>query len=131
MAGYQVPQTRVSTAEAVFPVDPVTGVPTPTGSQGSPFYVNTTQLGAASIASGQATATTSAAIIVPARAGRISVTIENLGTTDTFLGAAGITTATGMLLVGTKGSAVTIYTQAAVYGIVATGTQAVSFLETF
>lgn len=131
MAGYQIPQTRVYTADAFFEVDPATGVPVPTGAAGNPIYVNTTQLGASNLATGQATATTSASILVPARSGRISVTVENLGTTDTFLGAAGVTAATGMLLVGTKGSAVTIYTQAAIYGIVATGTQAVSFLETF
>lgn len=131
MAGYPIPQSRVNSAEAVFPVDPATGIPVPTGSASSPLYVITTQLGAASIATGQATATTSASILVPARSGRISVTIENLGATDTFLGASGVTSSTGMLLVGTKGSAVTIYTQAAVYGIVGTGTQAVSFLETF
>lgn len=69
--------------------------------------------------------------IIPARIGRSAVTITNFGTTDVYLGNSGVTTTTGSLLVGTKGASVTIPTSAAIFGIVATGTQAVSYTETF
>lgn len=69
--------------------------------------------------------------IVAARTARVDVTIENSGTTDVYLGASGVTTSTGFLLKGIAGAAVTINTAAAVYGIVASSTQTVSYVETF
>jgi hypothetical protein len=84
-----------------------------------------------SIATAQATVGTTATQIVAARAGRGSVRIVNHGTTDVFIGAAGVTTTTGTLLQGVIGYSVTIDGGAAVFGIVATGTQVVSALEAF
>lgn len=86
--------------------------------------------GAATFATNQIAVGTSATQIVAARAGRMAVTITMLGAGDLFLGVAGVTVANGTLLLGTKGSSVTIPTQAAVFGIGAVG-QSVSFIETF
>lgn len=85
----------------------------------------------AGLASGQVTAGTTATQIVAKRDGRLSVKITNLGTVDAFCGPSGVTTTTGDLLVGTKGAAVTIPTTGAVFCVVGTGTQALSFMEVF
>lgn len=89
----------------------------------------TTEQGKGTLGSGQATVATTATQIAPARSTRGSITIVNEGTVDVRIGAAGVTTATGALLTGTKGASLTLNTTAAVFGIVATGTQAVSFVE--
>lgn len=83
------------------------------------------------IATAQVTVGTTATVIAAARAGRRSITIVNEGATDVRLGAAGVTTGTGLLLAGVKGQALTIETAAAVSGIVGTGTQAVSVVENY
>ncbi len=70
-------------------------------------------------------------LIAVNRGGRADITVVNEGTTDVRLGPQGVTAATGLLLVGIKGAAVTISTGAALYGIVATGSQAVSFAEDY
>ncbi len=104
------------------------------GTVSNPVVVSTSSgAGAANLATGQATVATTAGgtQIVAARAGRSSVTITNLGTTDVFVGNSGLTTATGQLLTGTKGASITINTSAAVFGIVGTGSQAVSFIESY
>lgn len=90
----------------------------------------TATYGAASLATNQVTVGTSATQIVAARSGRMAVTITMVGAGDVFVGVSGVTTATGALLLGTKGSSITIPTQAAVFGIGAVA-QAVSVLETF
>lgn len=90
----------------------------------------TASYGAASIATNQVTVGTSSTQIVPARAGRMAVTITMVGAGDLFVGVSGVTIANGALLLGTKGSSITIPTQGAVFGIGAVA-QAVSFLETF
>jgi hypothetical protein len=92
-------------------------------------------MGSAAIATGQSAAFTTAIQIVAARTGvpgtgRRSVTIANLGTVDTFCGVSGVTTATGMLLVGIKGAAITLDTTAAVY-CAAAASSTVSYVETF
>ena len=63
--------------------------------------------------------------------GRISATVCNTSTTDVWVGASGLTTATGQLLVGIKGACITLNTTAAIFGIVGAGTETVSFSETF
>jgi hypothetical protein len=68
----------------------------PCGSSSAPVLTSTS--GSANIATGQVTVGTTATQIVPARSGRISVKTTDLGTTDLFCGAAGVTTATGDLL---------------------------------
>ena len=71
-------------------------------------------------------------LIVAARTGRVDVTIVNgSGGKTVYLGASGITTGTGLELVGIEGAAITISTAAAVYGIVGAGSQTVSFMETY
>lgn len=90
----------------------------------------TATYGAASLATSQVTVGTSATQIVAARAGRMAVTITMLGAGDIFVGGAAVTVANGALLLGTKGSSITIPTQGAVSGIGAVA-QAVSVLETF
>jgi hypothetical protein len=80
----------------------------------------------------QVTVGTSATQIVAARTGRLSVQVVNHGTTDVFLGTSnGVTTGNGILLPGTKGASVTLDLPGALWGIVAAGTQAVSFLERY
>lgn len=88
-------------------------------------------LGGAHIAENQVSVTSAGVLIVAARATREDVVVVNLGTTDVYLGDVSVTTSTGVLLVGIKGAAVTIATTAAVYGVVASTSQAVSFLETY
>lgn len=90
----------------------------------------TASYGAAAIATSQITVGTTNTQIVAARAGRMSVTIENLGTGAFYVGVTGVTVANGYLVPGVLGATVTIPTQAAVFGIAAVA-QAVSVLETF
>lgn len=75
-----------------------------------------------------------AALIVPARAGRRSVTISNLtGSQPVFFVAAANTTGatTGFGIAGTVGASVTIPTSAAVYATSPTAAQSLSYIETF
>lgn len=90
-------------------------------------------LGAPNIATGIVTvaATVGGTLIAAARATRTDITIVNEGTTDVRLGVSGVTTGTGLLLVGIKGAALTLSSRAAVYGIVGVGTQNVSFEENY
>lgn len=81
---------------------------------------------------GQVSVTSTAVQIVPANPARSAVTIINNGTTAVYIGASsGVTTATGAELVGTAGMQITLPTTAAVYGIVASTAQVVSFIELF
>lgn len=61
---------------------------------------------------------------------RLGVIVINLGSVDVYLGNANVTTATGLLLVGTKGASVSIPTSAALYGICGSS-QAVSYMATY
>lgn len=88
-------------------------------------------VGAPSLATNQVTVAATATLVADSRPNRVSVTITNLGTTDTFCGAAGVTATTGTLLVGTKGASIKMDTRAAVFCIVASSTQPVSFIEIF
>ncbi len=87
--------------------------------------------GTGSIANNQVSVTTTSSTVVTSRAGRRSLLIVNHGTTDVFLGTGTVTTSNGLLLKGTAGASVSIPTSAAVNGIVASGTQTVSYLEVF
>jgi hypothetical protein len=91
-------------------------------------------VGAANIATAQATVGTSATSIVAARTGavgtgRVAVTIENNGAQTVYLGGSGVTTATGMILL--PGASMTLNTTAAVYGVSGAAGQAVSAMETY
>jgi len=88
-------------------------------------------VGTANFATGQVALASTATQIVASRATRRSVTIVNLSTTDMYIGASGVTTSTGQLLLGVKGAAITMEVVGAVYGIVATGTPSVSFEEEY
>jgi hypothetical protein len=74
---------------------------------------------------------TTATLLCAARADRRAVTIEDLGSTDVYIGDANVTTGNGILLPGGAGSSITIPTTAAIYGIVGTGTQTVGVAETY
>lgn len=87
--------------------------------------------GTGSIANNQVSVTTSSAQVVAARAGRRALIIVQHGTTDVYLGTGTVTTGNGLLLKGTAGASISIPTTAAINGIVATGTQTVSYLEVF
>ncbi len=101
----------------------------PTGTTVQP--VNVTNEGAAHLATNHVSVGTSATQIVPVNSTRRGIAVTNLGTTDVWIGDSGVTTSTGDLLPGTKGASVFIPTTAAVYGIVGTGSQSVSFMEVY
>ena len=70
-------------------------------------------------------------LIAAEREGRGSVIIINHGTTDVFIGLSGVDTSHGALLAGVKGQTLTMRTEAAIYGIVATSSQTVSVIEEY
>jgi len=116
----------LDTSNKLVSVTPNTPLPiAPSGTQ------NTAARAVGGLAAGQFTVSTTAGIAVPARAGRSAVTITNLGTTDVFIGPSGVTATTGHLLPGIKGASITVPTSAAIYAIIAAGSQAVSYLDTF
>lgn len=98
-------------------------------------------VGSGSINAGQATVGTSSTLIVASRigqggngagnagTGRQQVVISNGGTATIFIGQSGVTTTTGLAV--PQNTSVTLYTAAAVYGVVASATQPASYLETF
>lgn len=89
-------------------------------------------VGTGSFVTNQATALTSPiAPLVPGRQARASVTIENMGTTDIYLGGPNVTTVTGFLLMGTRGASVTWPVQAPIYGVTVTGSGAVAYVERY
>lgn len=87
--------------------------------------------GTGSIAQAQFIVNSTSAEIIPARAGRRSLLIVNHGTSDVYLGTGTVTTGTGLLLTGTKGASISIPTSAAINGLVASGTQLISYIEVF
>jgi len=96
--------------------------------------VNNNPVGSNALATSQASIGTASAQIVAARAGaagtgRIAATLYNFGSATVFYGASGVTATTGMPL--PAGAAATINTQAAIYGIAASGTQTIGIMETF
>lgn len=143
-----VKQTEaVRSADAVYLVDIATGLPAGAatanadGSQDiggvngtsaatATNPVPTRDYGSATIATSQVNVGVASTQIVPARSGRLAVTITMVGAGDIFVGVTGVTAANGALLLGVKGSSITIPTQAAVFGIGAVAQQ-VSVLETF
>lgn len=98
---------------------------------------STQPIGAASLATSQASIPTTAGgtQIVAARTGasgtgRVAVTICNTGATAVYVGNSGLT-ATNGTYVGPNGACLTLNTTAAVFGITASGTDAVTAAETF
>lgn len=114
-----------------FSIADASGNPAGAGTTASPS-ISQSQ-GSGSIATSQVAAATGAANqLVAARAGRNAVTITNItGAQQVYVGATGVTAATGFLLPAVVGASVTIPTSAAVFGISLTAAQTVGILETF
>ena len=93
-----------------------------------------TPVDAPNMAVGQITVATTVngTLIVAARPGRKQLIIITEGTMAVRMGPFGVTTGTGILLPGTANTGFTLpgYT-GAIYGITASGTEAVSFIETY
>ena len=70
-------------------------------------------------------------LIIAARDDRRAVLVVNHGTADVFIGDSTVSALTGLLLPGTKGAALSVPTDVAIYGIVASGIQRVSAAEIF
>lgn len=88
--------------------------------------------GAGGFDAAQVSVGTTATLIAARRAGRHRITLVNHGTTPVYVGHDGsVTTTTGALLAGVAGQTLDIDTQGAVYGIVGTGTETVSAIETY
>jgi len=87
--------------------------------------------GSTNFATAQISVGTTATLIAASRAGRRAISVVNVGTTDTFIGEVGVTTSNGVLLLGVKGSAVTLEVIGAVYGIVGAGTVTVAYVEEY
>lgn len=117
-------------------IDPATGLEYRAGGSASAdgststTPLNTTSRGSGSIASGQIAVTTSATQVVPARAGRSAVTLSSATAVAYWIGAAGVTNATGYSVPATAGAGLTIPTSAAVFAIGASAVT-VTFIETF
>ena len=91
-------------------------------------------VGAAAYAVTSVTVATTATPLVAARSGavgtgRVSVTLQNTGTSTVFLGNTGLTATNGWPLL--PGAVITLNTTAIVYGLVASGTGSTSALETY
>lgn len=82
-------------------------------------------------ATSQVTVASTATLLTASADGRDEVTIQQLGTTPVYIGKAGVTTATGFPLPGVAGASITLPATEGIYGITASGTQAVAVLVTF
>ena len=79
-------------------------------------------------ATGQVSITNAATQIIAANSARSGVLITNPSTTVTvYVGLSGVTTSTGAIL--SPGASLTLPVTSAIYGIVATGSQTVSYVE--
>ena len=91
-------------------------------------------VGSQSIATGQLSVGTSAALLVAARAGavgtgRMAVVITNTGTATIYVGNSGVTTSTGLAI--PAGQSIRLLTGAAIYAVSGTASQTASYLEEF
>lgn len=78
----------------------------------------------------QASMSASAAIIVASRSSRHAVTIINTGTVTVFLGnSSSVTTADGFPL--PAGEAITLNSESSFYGVTASSTATVGYIETY
>ena len=105
-------------------------------SASAPVTPSNQPIGAANFAATQVSCAATATSVVAARTGvsgtgRIAETITNTTTTAIYVGASGVTTATGQFLPGIVGASLTVNTTAALYCIVASGTATVTSLETY
>jgi len=95
------------------------------------FATQTTKIaGAANMANGQVTSSTSAATLVPARATRRSVTIRNTDSSiSVYVGIATVTSVNGMLL--KAGESISLDFTGLVQVISASGSPVVAYVETY
>lgn len=91
-------------------------------------WLRVVTLGSDGFSTAQVTVTNTATAIAFGNTGAQGVLITNLGTTDVWIGGPSVTTSTGTLLPGVRGAALSIPCIDTVYGIVASGSQAVSVL---
>lgn len=88
--------------------------------------------GADNFGTNQVALSIAATLISAARVGRQSITVVNLSAIDIYIGNSNtVTTSTGQLLLGIRGTAMTLNIVGAVYGIAATGTPSVSYEEEY
>jgi hypothetical protein len=85
--------------------------------------------GSTAIANGQVAPTSTAATLVAARDTRKRLVLLNAGTVDVYVGIATVTTANGFKLV--PGSSLTLYMQALIQAITASGTGAIHYVEEY
>lgn len=120
-----------SSAISTLPVS-LASVPSHAVTNAGTFAVQvTTQVGTANFATGQISCASTATQIAASRATRRKITIETHGTTDAFLGPSGVTTSNGLKLKGIDGAEATLGITGAIYCIVASGTQTVSYIEEY
>lgn len=74
-------------------------------------------LGTGSLATGQVAVSTSATLIVAARANRASVTITSKADVAFCVGGSGVSMSSGLYVAGVSGASVTLETSAAVYAV--------------
>lgn len=77
---------------------------------------------------GQVTVTTSPTLIVPANKSRLSIVITNAGTATVYIDSSQTPTTGGSHAL-LAGNSISLVSTTGVYGIVATGTQQVTFFE--
>lgn len=90
------------------------------------------EIGANHMDTGQKSLDGTPSAIVAAREGRRGVLITNLGAVDVYLGSdSSVSTATGSLLLGTKGTAIFVPTTTAVYAVTGGSTVSISYIEVY
>lgn len=77
---------------------------------------------------GQTTVLTSALQIAPANSGRDVIVLVNTSAVACWIGGAGVTVGTGLLLAGVIGATLVLPTTAAIFGITA-GSATVSYMD--
>jgi hypothetical protein len=121
----------------VTPVTPATPLPvTPAGPGGGSAVGGVPNVGAGNIVHNQVSVGTSPTLIVAARTGaqgtgRVDVVISSTGGAPVYLGGSSVTTSSGLYLGAGPGSSVVLSNTAAIYGVVATGTVVVTYMEEF
>ncbi|HWE98701.1 MAG TPA: hypothetical protein VG248_02790 [Caulobacteraceae bacterium] len=84
-----------------------------------------------SIATAQVTVAATATLIAAARPDRQQITVVNGSTVKVYVGGSAVTTGTGVELYGAEGASLSLGYTGPIYGIVATGTEAVSVVEVY
>ena len=125
-AGLQLETGTLGNAVAVSATNPLPTTSVSTSS--APEFFRS--VGFANIATGQVAVTTSATQVVPARAGRGSVTITSTSAVVFYVGVTGVTVANGAYVAAAAGASITLNTSAAVFAIGASALT-VSFIEVY